>query len=156
MRARHFSIALAALSGALAIAACGSSGKTGTNAGADPLLKLARCMRAHGVPNFPDPSPNGGGVNIGPSSGFNPQSPAFQAAQQSCRHLLPGGGPPRPVPESIKLSLLKHAECMREHGVPNYPDPTFPGGGGVANLLPSDVNPSSPAFQRAAKACQGP
>jgi hypothetical protein len=114
-------------------------------------------MRSHGVPNFPDPS-QGGGIKLAitPASGINPQSPSFQAAQHSCKHLLPGGGPPRHVPESTKLALLKHAECMRAHGVTSYPDPIFPSGGGIENLIPSDVNPGSPAFKRAAKACGGP
>jgi hypothetical protein len=39
-------------------------------------------MRSHGVPNFPDP-----GASL--PSGVNPQSPAFQAAQQACRQLEP-------------------------------------------------------------------
>jgi hypothetical protein len=50
-------------------------------------LAHARCMRAHGVPNFPDPtiSSNGGAIvqrSGGP--GINPRSPAFQQAQKIC------------------------------------------------------------------------
>jgi hypothetical protein len=41
---------------------------------------------------------------------------------------------------------------MRTHGVPNFPDPTF-GGGGLKSQLPSGVDPQSPAFQKAAAAC---
>lgn len=150
---------LAPLGAALALAACGSSGKQPASAGSNgytSFLHFSECMRSHEVPNFPDPSPNGGGLRIGQMPGLDPRSPVFQAAQQSCKHLLPGGGPPAHVPESVKLSLLKHTQCMREHGVPNYPDPVFPSGGGVGNVIPSDVNPSSPAFQRAANACRGP
>jgi len=50
-------------------------------------LKLSECMRAHGVPNFPDP--NGQGVIQG--SGIDPNSPPFQAAQQKCAKELGGG-----------------------------------------------------------------
>jgi hypothetical protein len=142
----------------LALAACGSSGKPPASAGSAAyvsFLHFSECMRLHGVPNFPDPSP-GGGIHITAGTGLNPGSPSFQAAQKSCRHLLPGGGPPHHVPESVKLSMLKHAECMREHGVPTYPDPIFPSGGGIGIRIPSGVNPSSPAFQSAAKACGGP
>lgn len=65
-RHRHtVSVVHAAVSCALAVAACGSSGKS-SSAGASggPLLKLAECMRSHGVPNFPDPGANGGGLVI--------------------------------------------------------------------------------------------
>ena len=66
-------------------------------------LAMARCMRAHGVPNFPDPqvsSGQGGGVQIklgGPGSDIDPQSPAFQSASKICQPLLnrAGIGPPK-------------------------------------------------------------
>jgi len=46
------------------------------------------------------------------------------------------------------------AQCMREHSVPNFPDPSFgPGGYGIQLILPADVNPDSPAFKNAAKTC---
>jgi hypothetical protein len=59
-------------------------------------LAMARCMRSHGVPNFPDPvvqsGPNGGiGVRIS-GAGIDPGSPAFQAAQKDCRGIF-GGAP---------------------------------------------------------------
>jgi hypothetical protein len=47
----------------IAVAACGSAGpstSTGTESGDALALKFATCMRAHGVPNFPDP-----GVPVG-------------------------------------------------------------------------------------------
>jgi hypothetical protein len=59
-------------------------------------LRFARCMRSHGLPNFPDPritrGPGGGqGIYLGP--GLDVQSPAFQAAQNACGGLgsLKGG-----------------------------------------------------------------
>jgi hypothetical protein len=142
---------------AFALAACASAGKPTASVGSKnfaSFLSFSECMRARGVPNFPDP-PAGGGIHVTPSSGIDPESPAFQAAQQTCRKLLPGGGPPRNVPESVKLQLLNHAECMRAHGVPNYPDPTFPAGGGVESFFPSSVEFGSPVFQSALKACGG-
>ncbi len=45
-------------------------------------LAFARCMRAHGVPNFPDPSSSG--AQAGPPAGIDPQSPAFQTAARVC------------------------------------------------------------------------
>lgn len=54
------------------------------------LLQYAKCMRAHGEPNFPDPtvSPNQFGFSL---KGIDPQSTQFQAAQQACKALSPGG-----------------------------------------------------------------
>jgi hypothetical protein len=59
-------------------------------------LAMARCMRSHGVPSFPDPNiqtgPGGGvGVRIGPGSGLDPSSPAFQTAQRQCMNKGPFG-----------------------------------------------------------------
>lgn len=53
-------------------------------------VAFARCMRAHGAPKFP--TPNGHGGQLGPGSGVNPTSPAFQAAINGpCRSLAPPG-----------------------------------------------------------------
>jgi len=55
------------------------------------LLRFARCMRAHGVPNMPDPTSQG--LRFSPSSEINPNSPAFVAAQKRCqRYSLTAGG----------------------------------------------------------------
>ena len=146
-------IAPVALACAVALVACGSAGKPATAAASSnyaSFLNFSKCMRSRGVTNFPDPR-GGGGIKL--PANADPQAPAFQSAQQSCKHLLPGGGPPANVPESVKLSELRFARCMRAHGLPNYPDPIFPAGGGVGRRLPSGVTPDSPAFQTAAKAC---
>lgn len=148
----------------LVIAACGSSSHSGS--GADPALKLARCMRAHGLSNFPDPTP-GGGIRIGP--GINPASPAFRSAQASCRGLLPGGGPGSGHPSAqARTQMLHLSECMRQHGISGFPDPTTsppakPSGYGLALgrdgvfvAIPKTIDPRSPAFRQAAAACGFP
>jgi hypothetical protein len=55
-------------------------------------LKFSACMRSHGVPKFPDPDfKNGGiGIHINASTGIDPRSPEFQAAQTACQSELPG------------------------------------------------------------------
>jgi hypothetical protein len=68
----------------------------------DAGLRFARCMRAHGVPNWPDPSvgPQGGGVAFAISvgkDGFDPHSPQIEAKVNECDHLMPGGGVPLAV-----------------------------------------------------------
>jgi hypothetical protein len=148
-----------------ALAACGSSSKSRSGAGSSGYsarLTFSECMRSHGVPNFPDPSADGAipsglfssidGIVIPSSSGINLQSPAVKSAEQSCQKLITGSGPKPPLPETGLNAQLKLAECMRAHGIPNYPDPTA-SGGGLRRQLPSDINPQSPAFEKAAKAC---
>lgn len=57
------------------------------------MLRFARCMRAHGITDFPDPQSNGDlGVKVQPGSDLNPRSPQFQSAQTACHSDLPGGG----------------------------------------------------------------
>jgi hypothetical protein len=55
-------------------------------------LAFAACMRKNGVPNFPDPQfMSGGRIAEKITSGVDPNSPTFQAAQQKCAGT--GGGP---------------------------------------------------------------
>ncbi len=149
------------------VAACGGSGPsggTGTSAagGYNQALKFAGCMRANGVPNFPDPSADGG-IQISPGSGLNPQSPAFQTAQTKCRKFLPAGGPgPRKATKAQFAAALAFAKCMRSHGLPHFPDPlaSFPAGSGPIISLRGmmfkpgpDLEPGTPGFRQAASHC---
>jgi hypothetical protein len=59
---------------------------------ADKLLDFSKCMRDHGI-DFPDPQFQGGGVMMQMGEGIDPSSDEFQAAQEACGDLLPGGGP---------------------------------------------------------------
>jgi hypothetical protein len=86
---RSLSIALAAVSCVLAVAACGSSGSpssaAGTGSGDTLALEFADCMRSHGVPNFPDPTfPSTGGMFISAGPVLNPQSPAVKQVLAAC------------------------------------------------------------------------
>ena len=163
------SIALAALGCAVAIAACGSTNSS-TQPASNPstqLLAFSECMRSHGVPSFPDP--NGQGIHIGPGSGIDPSSPAVKAARSTCAKLLPGGGPGNQHPTAQQVDMVRQiSECMRRDGVTGFPDPSFtppssPAAyslvldlSGVVLAVPSTINPSSPAFVHAAKACHFP
>jgi hypothetical protein len=162
----------------LVLSACGANASEVGAAGTTPSssnspLGLAKCMRANGVPNFPDPSSSSGGNGLSISrqpgsetltvNGVALSGPAFQTAQKACRKYLPGAGAPLPRPSAQqKQAALRFSECMRTHGVPNFPDPTF-SGGSVGIVLPATkgsrptgLNPQSPAFQHAQKACGGP
>jgi hypothetical protein len=60
----------------------------------ESALAFAECMREHGV-NMPDPRFSGKGkVSIQiKKGGLDPNSPAFEEAQEACRKKAPGGGP---------------------------------------------------------------
>ena len=80
-----------------AMKASGASPRTGPKINYAQAEKFSRCMRAHGLRDFPDPSSGSsgsGGITIqgggGPSSDLSPDSPAFQRAQKACGNLLPG------------------------------------------------------------------
>lgn len=55
-------------------------------------LKYVQCLRTHGVPNMPDPFATDGGIANHLPPSITPQSPQFEAAEQACRSLQPGGG----------------------------------------------------------------
>jgi len=69
--------------------------------GAEPItaqdqvdyLKAASCMRAHGVPEFPDPVFANGGVHFPVPAGINTHSPQVLRAVATCRTLIPQGLP---------------------------------------------------------------
>jgi hypothetical protein len=120
-------------------------------------------MRAHAVPNFPDPTLGAGGEGFSilkaPGSstvtvdGISFSGPAFQTAAKTCQ-FAGALGPSTGISAAQKEALIAKAHCIRTHGVPNFPDPFFgPGGHGVGINLPAVFNPQSPAFQSAAKAC---
>lgn len=157
---------LAALASIFLLTACGGSSKP-KQSHTNPLIAMSKCMRAHGVTNFPDP--NGHGINIG-GTGINPRSPAFQAAQHTCFKLLPGGGPQGHAASAQQIKQADQtAECMRAHGVTGFPDPTvsqapptslnpanyssIEAGNGLIIAIPKSIDENSPAFQKAAKTC---
>jgi hypothetical protein len=127
----------------------------------DAAYRYSSCMRKNGVPKFPDPQRSDGGMSltIGPGTGIDPKSPQFQAAEKACRKLLPDGGKVSPAMQAKALAqMLKFSACMRAHGLPDFPDPTTAADGGIQLSIGgkkgSGLNPRSPIFQAAQKACQ--
>lgn len=139
-----------------------ASGASGSSDPGAQALKFSACMRSHGEPNFPDPeiSSSGGGgtsvrLRVTPASGIDPGSPTFKDAQQACRAFAPveshGSGSAPQLSAQEQAQVLQLASCIRKHGEPNLPDPTFAGGGAH---LPPTVNTDSPKFKAAMQACQ--
>jgi hypothetical protein len=170
----RLAITLTAVASSLAIAACGSTGKPTDPSGRpsaalyQATLAFSRCMRAHGLTNFPDPTAGQGiQLRVTPNSGINPFSPSFKAAQARCRHLLPNGGPSAGHPTAQdKAQMLQISECMRQHGISGFPDPTTTppsdprnygaviGRNGLFLELPKTIDVQAPAFKQAASACK--
>ena len=151
----------------LALGACGSSGgpiaSAQTGSGPGPgTVTFAKCMRGHGVPQFPDPGgppPAGNSVSILGAAlppTINIKSPAFRSALNTCMKQFLAGHPRPPVSAAQKAAALKFAQCVRAHGVPHFPDPRFPAGGGIAIATPAGVDANAPAFQHAQQVCGKP
>jgi hypothetical protein len=119
-------------------------------------------MRAHGVPNYPDPGSGKGPTFAGPGL---TGSPAFKAAQQACAKFAVGLLGAQKLSASRRQALVAFARCVRAHGVPSFPDPSLTAptaptnGTGILNLhgavfvLPASIALQSPALKQAGAEC---
>jgi hypothetical protein len=149
---------LAALAVGVALLAAGCGRGGGPPSASRPsvhqeLVAFAHCMRSHGVPDWPDPLPQGGFPGTGPGGNSGPQA---DWAMKTCQHLLP----PKPVLSAAEQArVLAHdltwARCMRAHGFPGISDPAVRPHAGIVITVPPGFDPSSPRARAAAKACQG-
>ena len=149
-RAGGFAAVLIAL--AAFTAACGGPGSAAipgyVNGTPGTPMAFAQCMRAHGVPNFPDP-PSSGDWNL---AGVNQNSPQFQHAVGICGSSGPGSAPSQQAAAMAKG--LAFSRCMRAHDVRNYPDPSASGSSvSISVQAGSGLSEKSPAFQAALRAC---
>jgi hypothetical protein len=166
--ARAGSLAAAIAGPVLVLAACGGgSPAAGGSATYTKALAYAQCMRSHGEPSFPSPTSTGtfslGQIDI--------NSTQYQTASQACQNLLPNTAQFQLSAQQRQAILdraLKNAECMREHGITNFPDPNpdsivVRGGGTSIQLGGNGVSGSelhaemdSPLGLAAIKACAPP
>ena len=149
---------VASLSGATTtttVPASGSGlGLKPTAAQSAELLAYSHCMQTHGVPDFPDPNANGSlQISGGPGSDLNPNSAQFKKAQSECQKLMPV--PTAAQQAQALASGLKLAQCMRAHGITDFPDPNSSGQTQIKISPGSELNPNNPQFQAAQKACGG-
>ncbi len=151
---------VAAAAFALLAAGCGSGGSPGvasvgsstTGAVTSGALAFARCVRAHGLPGWPDPMSGGGfDKSILRELGYS-VSQVRAVEDGPCNHLL-GGSPPGPtITLADRAAYLKAVSCMRTHGFSAFPDPTFQNGS-VQTNIPSSINQDSSQFRSAAAIC---
>lgn len=139
---------LAAVGLALLAAACGggSPNASTTTTHQSAALAFSECMRAHGVPNFPDPDPRGDF----PQFDLRVPKSTAGAADEACKHLLSSGSTGTPQQRRQKFAFaLKVAGCLRMHGYPDFPDPTSSG-----QSVPPGIDTRSPQFQARETTCE--
>jgi hypothetical protein len=130
-------IRIAALLCAVALAGCTGNGvgaptaspTTGLRDRALPIWdEFVACARTHGQPNWPDPAiDDSGRATFADVAGFDVKT-AYSTVRDACAPILeklPPEANPRnkPVSDADLATLRRFAECVRAHGVPDWPDP---------------------------------
>jgi hypothetical protein len=96
-----------------------SSGGANTKLTArDKAVKFAECIRAHGVSDFPDPDAKNQfqyGVSVSPA--------VWKQATTACKDLQPPGTLSSKRTPKQQSASLRFAQCVRDHGVKDFPDP---------------------------------
>jgi hypothetical protein len=145
--------------------ACGSGG-SGAAVSSSPTLGMAakeakarqfvECARKNGIPNVADPTVNADGdIDINPPPGLTKQSPIVQKVMKICGKYLDGVFTHKSEDPSAGYDkALKLAACVRQHGVPNFPDPSPPTGGeGQKFRLDKRLNLNRKTVDQAMRAC---
>ncbi|MDX6585300.1 MAG: hypothetical protein QOI10_4484 [Solirubrobacterales bacterium] len=134
--------------------ATASSTGTGGNKNAtdqDKAVKFAECIREHGVPDFPDANAKGDfeyGVSVSPA--------VWKNAVDACKALQPPGSLSSKRTPKEQSASLKFAQCIRENGVKDFPDPI--NGEPLVNTyrIPSSNKPGGMTILNAAmQKCRG-
>ena len=147
---------LIAAAGLALLTACSGTRSTAGTAGSPAAVAYSHCIRAHGVPGFPDPASNGA-IPKTTAQALGVSSSRLQAAQGACQQLLPAatssqqqaqqcmqaGVCPQALVQQMLTADRSFARCMRAHGVANWPDPTIDAEGRpVFNLVPVGITHS--------------
>jgi hypothetical protein len=114
----------------------GGAAASSSSVTASPLA-FSRCMRVHGIPDFPDPGSDGQ-VPKTSAQQLRVSSTQLMSAQRACQPLLPDTGGslatslrqceeqgdcPQAMVQQVLTQLRKFSQCMRSHGIPKWPDP---------------------------------
>jgi hypothetical protein len=127
--------------------------QAGSVAGA---LAFARCMRSHGIPNWPDPTSTGG-FDKSKLRQLGLSVTGVRAIEENaCKYVFENGPGPQETAQPTRTRLadeLSFARCMRSHGVTRFPDPTAQGGLTTEMVQAQGIDLHSPAFLRVVLAC---
>lgn len=143
------------LSGVLLTACSGgpskANGASPTSA-KDAALAFAKCMRGHGIKEFPDPGDDGSQM-VGRDSGIDPTSAEFKSAMEACQDLkAQADGSKDGKPADLAKARL-WAQCIRENGVPKFRDPELDGNQAVVDMT-GVSDGEDPTLDKALEACQ--
>ncbi len=113
----------------------------------DAALAYSQCVRDHGYAEFPDPDADGGFKFLIEQG----SAPRFKAATAACRDLAPEGMRDDGVTPEALDALIKLSQCVRENGVPEFPDPDAKGGFDLSN---TGIGPGDTRLETAMAACK--
>jgi hypothetical protein len=82
-------------------------------------------MRKNGVSQFPDPGASGGFTidQVANGSSLDTSAPAFTQALDACKRLEPAGFTGGTRSSAQQSAALRFAQCIRDNGVKDFPDP---------------------------------
>ena len=134
------------------VAGCGHLGDTSSDDdNFQKALAYAKCMRANGVPNFPDPQRKGGGVEM--SSPKELETADGKKAAAACRDSNPQNDTDDSGGSVNSAKLADWTKCMRAK-LPNFPDPEVTGNTITLQLSGTGIKGGSTDFENAQKACE--
>ena len=153
MRRTPRPLAALALIALLSVGCSDAAAQTGSAAATRAQgVKFAECMRKNGVREFPDPDASGSLTidQIANRSSLDTDSAAFTQAMSACRDLAPPGFTGNTRSPQQQKEALKFAQCIRENGVKDFPDPV--NGEPLVNTykIPSSNKPGGMAILNAA------
>jgi hypothetical protein len=115
----------------------GSSGGNTNAANREQAVKFAECMRDNGVKEFPDPDASGQLTidAIANGSSLDTSTAAFTGHKRNAQE---------------QANALKFAQCIRDNGVKDFPDPTPDAPIIDTNRIPSAATPGGMSILNAA------
>jgi hypothetical protein len=136
-----------------------SGGNNNNSTTRDKAVKFAECMRNNGAREFPDPDASGqltiDGVLNG--SSLDPSTAAWKQAISACKDLEPPGFTGHKRSAQGQEAALRFAQCIRNNGVKDFPDPTPDGPlidtGRIPSLAGKDPR-SIPGLKAAMQKCR--
>jgi hypothetical protein len=165
--------AAAALAMVAVSAGCGGT-RSGTHTAATPgtagsgvnsasttrakAVKFAECMRANGVDAFPDPDASGALTidAVANGSSLDTDSAAFKQALSTCKGLEPSGFTGHKRSAQEQEAALRFAQCIRDNGVTDFPDPDPDAPMIDTRRIPSSGTPGGMSILHAAmQKCRG-
>jgi len=127
-----------------------SGAKPGNNSAGGDVAAFGKCMRDAGFSWWPDPDTSGR-IDSSPPAGVVVDEAKLSKAQQDCssKYMNPAQAPAMSA-EDIQ-TLKAYSKCMRDNGLPKFPDPDA---NGNIDLGKAKIQDNTPAWKKATDACE--